>query len=109
MGDPMRVYVQLEAKYLVGLLVVVFVKAPHRSRVKYVHSNSVGVGVMGVMGNKGGVSVRLQFYDSTLCFICTHLAAHRENVAGRNADFANVFGKTSFDIGAQAVQEVIRL
>ncbi|EJK59912.1 hypothetical protein THAOC_19817 [Thalassiosira oceanica] len=109
LGDPMRTYVQLEAKYLVGLLVVVFVKAPHRSRVKYVHSNSVGVGVMGVMGNKGGVSVRLQFYDSTLCFICTHLAAHRENVAGRNADFANVYSKTSFDIGAEAVQEVIRL
>ena len=109
LGDPMRVYVQLEAKYLVGLLVVVFVKAPHRPRVKYVHSNSVGVGVMGVMGNKGGVSVRFQFYDSTLCFICTHLAAHRENVAGRNADFANVYSKTSFDIGAEAVQEVIRL
>ena len=64
---------------------------------------------MGVMGNKGGVSIRLQFYDSTLCFVCTHLAAHRENVVGRNADFANVFNKTSFEIGDEAVKEVIRL
>ncbi|KAK1734639.1 inositol polyphosphate 5-phosphatase [Skeletonema marinoi] len=90
MGDPMRAYTQLAVKYLVGLLVCVFVKAPHKPRLKYVGTDSVGVGVMGVMGNKGGVSIRLQFYDTTLCFVCTHLAAHRENVAGRNADFANV-------------------
>jgi phosphatidylinositol-bisphosphatase len=64
---------------------------------------------MGVMGNKGGASIRLQFYDSTLCFVCTHLAAHRENVVGRNADFANVFNKTSFEIGDEAVKEVIKL
>jgi len=108
MGDPMRAYTQLAVKYLVGLLVCVFVKAPHKPRLKYVGTDSVGVGVMGVMGNKGGVSIRLQFYDTTLCFVCTHLAAHRENVAGRNADFANVFSKTSFEIGEEAVSEVIR-
>mmetsp|Transcript_12566 Transcript_12566/g.24530 ORF Transcript_12566/g.24530 Transcript_12566/m.24530 type:complete len:787 (+) Transcript_12566:2-2362(+) len=109
MNDPMRAYTQLAAKYLVGLLVCVFVKAPHKPRVKHVHTDSVGVGVMGVMGNKGGASIRLQFYDSTLCFVCTHLAAHRENVTGRNADFANVFNKTSFEIGDEAVKEVIKL
>eukprot|EP00956_Cyclotella_meneghiniana_P019872 scaffold34547_cov69-Cyclotella_meneghiniana.AAC.4 len=109
MGDPMRSYTELSAKYLVGLLVCVFVKAPHKPRVKHVSTASVGVGVMGVMGNKGGASIRLQFYDSTLCFVCTHLAAHRENVAGRNADFANVFNKTSFEIGDEAVKEVIKL
>ncbi|KAL7492095.1 hypothetical protein ACHAWT_001312 [Skeletonema menzelii] len=108
MGDPMRAYTQIAVKYLVGLLVCVFVKAPHKPRLKYVGTDSVGVGVMGVMGNKGGVSIRLQFYDTTLCFVCTHLAAHRENVAGRNADFANVFSKTSFEIGEEAVSEVIR-
>lgn len=108
-GDPSRSYTELAVKYLVGLLVCVFVKAPHKPRVKYVHTDSVGVGVMGVMGNKGGVSIRLQFYDSTLCFTCLHLAAHRENVTGRNADFTNVYNKTSFEIGSEAVQEMIRL
>ncbi|KAL3807945.1 hypothetical protein ACHAXA_006823 [Cyclostephanos tholiformis] len=109
LGDPTRTYTELAVKFLVGLLVCVFVKAPHKPRVKYVHSDSVGVGVMGMMGNKGGVTIRLQFYDSTLCFICAHLAAHRENVAGRNADFANVYTKISFEIGHEAVQEVIKL
>jgi phosphatidylinositol-bisphosphatase len=103
-----RGYALLIQRSLVGLLVCVFVKAPHRNRVKYVSSDSVGVGVMGMMGNKGGVSVRLQFYDSTFCFVCSHLAAHRENIAGRNADYFNVLGKISFDVGEEAVREVIR-
>lgn len=107
-GDPMRLYNYLAHKNLVGLLICVFVRSPHAARVKNIHTASVGVGVMGVMGNKGGVSIRMQFYDSTLCFVCSHLAAHRENVAGRNADFANVFQKTAFDIGQEAVKEVIR-
>jgi inositol polyphosphate 5-phosphatase INPP5B/F len=101
-------YTLLAQKSMVGLLVCVFVKTVHRPRVQYLSATSVGVGVMGMMGNKGGVSVRLQFYDSTLCFVCSHLAAHRENVTGRNADFQNVYSKTSFEIGEEAIREVIR-
>lgn len=40
-----------------------------------------------MMGNKGGAAIRFRLLDSTVCFVCSHLAAHRENVAGRNADF----------------------
>jgi phosphatidylinositol-bisphosphatase len=101
-------YALLMQRSMVGLLVCIFVKAPHRNRVKAVASDSVGVGVMGMMGNKGGVSIRVQFYDSTLCFVNSHLAAHRENVAGRNADFVNILGKLSFDVGEETVREVIR-
>ena len=106
-NDPNRQYVLLTQKAMVGLLICVFVKAPHQDRVRYIDSASLGVGVMGMMGNKGGVSIRMQFYDSTLCFVCTHLAAHRENVTGRNSDFANVFNKTTFEIGEEATREAI--
>ncbi|CAM9462327.1 unnamed protein product [Phaeothamnion confervicola] len=51
---------------------------------------------MGVLGNKGAVCVRLQFHLSTFCFVCSHLAASRNNVAGRNADFRNILLKASF-------------
>lgn len=107
-NDPSRAYIQLSSKYLVGLMLCVFVKAPHKGRVKCVHEDSVGVGVMGMMGNKGGVSVRLQFYDSTLCFVNSHLAAHRENVAGRNADFHNILSKLQYDIGHEAAKQSIQ-
>jgi len=107
-GDPMRTYSCLSHRHLVGLLICLFVKTPHQPRVKHLHNDAVACGLGGVLGNKGGVSIRLQFYDSTLCFVCSHLAAHRENVLGRNADFHNIFNKTTFEIGEDAVQDVIR-
>ena len=42
-NDPSRGYTFLMQRYLVGLLVCVFVRNPHKPRVKYVHSDSVGV------------------------------------------------------------------
>lgn len=46
--------------------------------------------MMGVMGNKGGVGIRLRFRSSSLCFVTCHLAAHRENVKARNENYQKV-------------------
>lgn len=89
-------YTHVHSKYLVGLLLCVFVKESAMPFVRDVRSTSVGVGVMGVMGNKGGVCVRLTYYNSSICLVCTHLAAHMENVTGRNADFKNICDKMVF-------------
>ena len=79
-----------------GLLICVFVRDPIVPFVRDVRGTTLGVGVMGMLGNKGGASVRMTICDSTMCFICTHLAAHRENVAGRNADYKNILEKSIF-------------
>ncbi len=44
-------------------------------------------GFGGNLGNKGGVGIRMRFYDTTICFVCSHLAVQRHNVAQREADF----------------------
>ncbi|KAE9097069.1 Type II inositol 1,4,5-trisphosphate 5-phosphatase [Phytophthora fragariae] len=97
-------------KHLVGILLLVFVRTDHWDHVKEVKGATAGVGIMGVMGNKGGAAVRLKFYSSTLCFVCAHLAAHRENVAGRNADYLNILSKVQFgdsaEDGAAPIQDV---
>eukprot|EP00953_Heterococcus_sp_UTEX-ZZ885_P000899 1000-Heterococcus_DN1.PRE.5 len=41
-------------------------------------------------GLQGAVSIRLCIRDSSLCFVCAHLAAHRENVAARNDNYHKV-------------------
>ena len=50
-------------------------------------ASSVATGLLGMMGNKGGVGIRFEVNNSSLCFICCHLAAHREKVSARNADY----------------------
>lgn len=83
-------------KYLVGLLLCIYVKESLLPMIRDVRMTSLGVGIMGMMGNKGGVSIRFSIYDSTIVFICSHLAAHRENVIGRNNDFKNIYEKSLF-------------
>ncbi len=47
-------------------------------------------------GNKGGIAVHFQIYDSTVCFVNAHLAAHKHNTQGRNQDYATICAKTRF-------------
>eukprot|EP01041_Mallomonas_annulata_P011585 gene11585-24229_t len=89
-------YKQIAAKHLVGVLLCIYVKESLQHYLKDVRCTTAGVGVMGMMGNKGGVSVHFYFYDSAICVVSAHLAAHRENVAGRNADFQNIIEKSIF-------------
>ena len=89
-------YQLVEKKNMVGIALLIFVKAEHATYVEDVQGVTVGVGLMGVMGNKGACVVRMQLYDSTLCFVSAHMAAHRGNVQGRNADFANIMEKAQF-------------
>ena len=89
-------YVCIGSKALVGLLLCVYVKGSLLEHISDVRINQVGVGLMGMMGNKGGVAIRMNIYDSSVVFVCSHLAAHRENVVGRNSDFSNIMEKMLF-------------
>lgn len=90
-------YYLVDEKHLVGIMLSIFVLEKHRPHIKEAKGQTAGVGVMGMMGNKGGATIRLQIQNTSLCFVAAHLAAHRDNVAGRNADFMNILNKTSFD------------
>jgi len=83
-------------QHLVGIMLCVIAKDIHVPFIKRVQSQTAGVGVMGIMGNKGGSAIRFKFKETTLCVVAAHLAAHRDNVAGRNADFANILHRVNF-------------
>eukprot|EP00903_Cladosiphon_okamuranus_P010739 g10150.t1 len=91
-------YTLVEHRSLVGIVMFVYIRGKHitNGAVKDVQATTARVGMMGVMGNKGAVVVRLSLYDSTLCFVCAHMAAKRANVQGRNADFSSIIAKTTF-------------
>eukprot|EP01038_Epipyxis_sp_PR26KG_P011261 gene11261-15109_t len=96
LGSTGARYALISAKPLVGLLLCVYAKESVYSHIKDVRSTTLGVGIMGMLGNKGGVSIRFSLYDSSVCFVCAHLAAHRENVSGRNSDFKNIYERSFF-------------
>jgi phosphatidylinositol-bisphosphatase len=51
---------------------------------------------MGMMGNKGGVSVRIKVFDSYLCFVNSHLAADSSQVERRNQDYQEISRRMGF-------------
>lgn len=89
-------YDLVTSRYLVGVLCAVFIKRKYKPWLRDVQDATAAVGVMGVMGNKGGAAIRFKLFDSSFCFICAHLAAHRGAVAQRNSDFQSIMAKTQF-------------
>lgn len=78
------------------MMLVVFVKKELQNFVTDVASCTVGTGLLGKMGNKGGVSIRFSLHQTSLCFISSHFAPHPEEVERRNQDFTEICMRTFF-------------
>lgn len=89
-------YVLFRGDQLVGTALIIVVKKHLVPHIRNVESATKKTGLQGLSGNKGGVAIRLNLYDSTVCFVTCHLAAGHSNVGDRNADWRTVVGGTRF-------------
>ncbi|KAI7848005.1 Endonuclease/exonuclease/phosphatase [Circinella umbellata] len=96
LGPKADDYYKVATQQLVTILIIVIAKKQHEHFISDVEMNYVGVGLMNLMGNKGGVGVRLRFHDSYLCFMGCHLAAFTDQVDRRNQDFGEICKRLTF-------------
>ena len=89
-------YKKVKTKILVGMLIMVYAREDLRLNITGVQAAAQATGIMGVMGNKGGVAVRLNVYNTSLCFVNSHLAAHDKEWARRNQDHHTICKGISF-------------
>ncbi len=66
---------------------IIFSKKTLSDNIKEVQTAYLGTGILGMMGNKGGVAVRLRIFDTYCCFVNCHLASDTSMVDRRNMDF----------------------
>jgi phosphatidylinositol-bisphosphatase len=90
-------YVCVVQRQLVGILLLVFVRADHANAIQNVQITSAGTGIAGVGGNKGGVAARFQLYDTNICCVCCHLSAHEQNLEKRNAEYRAIMERVVFN------------
>lgn len=92
-------YARIVSKQMVGIFLSVWV---HRSLRKHIHNlkvSSVGVGIMGYLGNKGSISVSMSIFQTPVCFICSHLTSGEKDAdkLRRNADVQEILRRTQFN------------
>jgi inositol polyphosphate 5-phosphatase INPP5B/F len=88
-------YVLIDERHLVGNLLCLYAKAELAPFIRGVRGATTPIGIMGVMGNKGAVVIRFRYHNTTVCLVCSHLSANRDNVLGRNADVRNINERTA--------------
>ena len=76
--------------------VAVFVRADISPATHKWHQSTEATGIGHVIANKGGVGVSVKVWDTSVCFINSHLAAHDDMTRRRNDDFAEIVGGCFF-------------
>ncbi|CAM9878821.1 unnamed protein product [Chrysoparadoxa australica] len=90
-------YRMVTEQRLLGIYMAVFVTETLLPHISGVQRGFVATGVGGRLGNKGAVTVRMTLAKETsMCFVCSHLAAHREQVTARNEDYRLIVEKKVF-------------
>eukprot|EP00906_Rhabdomonas_costata_P036402 RCo051080 len=98
-ADPMRPckYVELKHRQLVGLFLVVFVRRDIYDGVSDVDLQTECTGAMsGTLGNKGGIGLSFRLFNSRICLINAHLAAHMEHADKRLKNFQQIVSTMRF-------------
>lgn len=92
-------YIPLRSEQLVGTAMIILIKETLLPHVRQVEAATKKTGLKGMSGNKGGVAIRLNIYDTSFCFVTAHFAAGKSNVEERNADFHTINRELGFNMG----------
>eukprot|EP00939_MAST-03C_sp_MAST-3C-sp1_P004424 g4424.t1 len=99
--------------HLVGVFLGVFAKRSVRRHISRVTKSKVATGLGGTMANKGACGVRFEIYVKareanverarplSLCFVCSHLAAHRKDFEARNRDWKTTNDSMVFHVSKE--------
>jgi phosphatidylinositol-bisphosphatase len=75
---------------MVGMMLVVLAKDNVYDTIFDPRCISVGSGMLGMGGDKGGVVIRMKVCETSLAFVCAHLRVDKGAAAGRSADVKRI-------------------
>ena len=93
-------YELVVAEQLSGILLLIYASPEAARSITNVSSTTVGTGLLGYMGNKGGIAARLVMGEATrIVFVNSHLASGTEawHLERRCWDYNQIVTRTQFD------------
>ncbi|KAK4281401.1 hypothetical protein QN277_012899 [Acacia crassicarpa] len=95
-----RRYCLAASKQMVGIFLCVWVRSDLFSHLSNLKVSCVGRGIMGYLGNKGSISISMTLYQTSFCFVCTHLASGEKDgdEVRRNFDVSEILKRTKFSL-----------
>lgn len=93
-----RGYILFKRHKLSGILLYIFVLREIMLRSRDFETESVKTGFGGLLGNKGGVSLRFTLNGNSFSVTNSHLAAHQENLQQRVEDYKSILDGTKYTI-----------
>ncbi|KAM0755638.1 hypothetical protein T439DRAFT_8341 [Meredithblackwellia eburnea MCA 4105] len=97
--DKKSDYILLRSGQLVGTALIVLCKTELADDVRNVEAATKKTGLKGMAGNKGAVAIRLDYRDTSFCFLTAHLAAGHNNLEERNSDYFTIAEGLHFSRG----------
>lgn len=99
------------SQQLVGILIFVVAHKSLAPAITDVTPSYVATGILGILGNKGAVGIRLKLFDTTFAFLVVHLAAGQDAIEKRNQDMhyieKRIFNENGYwDSGLDSAQHV---
>ncbi|MQL77790.1 hypothetical protein Taro_010214 [Colocasia esculenta] len=91
-------YSLIASKQMVGIFITVWARRELVHHIAHLRISCVGCGILGYLGNKGCISVSMSVYQTTFCFVCSHLASGEKegDELRRNSDVAEILKSTQF-------------
>ncbi|XP_058079165.1 type I inositol polyphosphate 5-phosphatase 10-like isoform X2 [Magnolia sinica] len=91
-------YSLIANKQMVGIFVSIWVRKELVQHIGHLRLSCVGRGIMGYLGNKGCISVSMSLYQTSFCFVCSHLASGEKegDELRRNSDVVEILKNTQF-------------
>lgn len=94
-------YVEMNCVRLLGIAMYVYSLEEHITKIRNMETSTTATGLMGIIGNKGAVSFRMDLYGASICLINTHLAAHDGHCTERVTSYNTILNDQTFKLNKE--------
>ncbi|KAG1701248.1 Phosphatidylinositol 4,5-bisphosphate 5-phosphatase A [Nymphon striatum] len=90
-------YMRLKIERLQGIMLMIFIKRDLITHITGLETEFTRVGLGGMWGNKGAVSIRFNINGCSVCLINSHLSAHLDEIEKRINEYSLILDGQSFN------------